>query len=99
MSPSNRANSSQFPTYREATISTSPTTGLPNEYSPVTVPLIGSPVSSHSCSVSTLTSYFGSTYSSTRTSSWVFWSPASAVSFQTPRFGSVDSGRSTVVMP
>ena len=99
MGPSNRAYSSHSPTYREATISTSPTTGLPKEYSPETVPLIGSPASSQSRSVSTVTSYLGRTYSSTRTSSCVFWSAARAVSFQTPRFGSVDSGRSTVTIP
>ncbi len=84
--------------------SISPCTGLPKVYSAATVPVIGSFTSAQSFGSVAFTSYFGSTYSSTRTSSCVArlpftLSPTAARSFQTPRFGSVESGRSSVVIP
>ena len=67
---------------------------------------MGSFTRNQSLASSAFTSYLGRTYSSTRTSSWVeARSPGRrppvvvAVSFHTPRLGSLDSGRSMVAMP
>src|SRR3990170_8934648 len=78
------------PTYLEALISKSPCTGLPKLYSAATFPLTASLARNHSLGSVTLTSYLGSTYSSTLTSSWVLVFGVEAVIFQTPRLGSLE---------